>query len=65
MNMDQFFTQIDSEELGVIINNAKESVILAVPGIQCEVAQPLIEAADRLCNEMVIVYLDVNEQAKV
>jgi hypothetical protein len=63
MNSDQFFTQIDSEELGIIINNAEESVILAVPGIQCEVAQPLIAAADRLGNEMVIVCLDVNEQA--
>jgi hypothetical protein len=63
MNSDQFFTQIDSAELGVIINNAEASVILAVPGIQCEVAQPLIAAADRLGNEMVIVCLDVNEQA--
>jgi hypothetical protein len=63
MNMEQFFTQIDSAELGVIINNAEESVILAVPGIQCEVAQPLIAAADRLGKEMVIVCLDINEQS--
>jgi hypothetical protein len=63
MNKDQFFTQIDSEELSVIIDNATESVILAVPGIQCEVAEPLIAAASRLGKEMVIVCLDVNEQA--
>jgi hypothetical protein len=63
MNSDQFFTQIDSEDFGVIINNGEESVILVVPGIQFEVAQPFIEAADRLGNAVVIVCLDANEKA--
>jgi hypothetical protein len=63
MNRDQFFTQIDSADLSYLIDNAQESVILAMPGIQAEVATSLMKASHRLGKEMVIVCLDVNEQA--
>jgi len=42
MKRDEIFTQIDS---GITINIVTESVTLAVLGIQCKVAQPLILAA--------------------
>jgi hypothetical protein len=58
-----FFTQITSQSLQSMIEQAKKSVIIAAPGIQKNVAEAILLAAKRLGSEMVIVCLDVSEHA--
>ena len=60
---DLFFTQISSQSLEEMIEQAKESVILAAPGLQQNVANALVKTAARLGKEMVIVCLDASEHA--
>jgi hypothetical protein len=60
---DLFFTQMSSQSLEQMIEQAKGSVILAAPGIQLNVAKALVKTAQRLGKEMVIVCLDVSEHA--
>jgi len=58
-----FFTQITSQSLQTMIELAKESVILAAPGVHTNVAEAIVSAASHLGIEMVIVCLDVSEHA--
>lgn len=60
---DMFFNQINNDSLTELINQANESVILASPGIQKNIADVLVDAANRLGKEMVIICLDVSEHA--
>ncbi|MEP0357402.1 hypothetical protein [Paraglaciecola sp.] len=58
-----FFTQITSQSLQLMVEQAKKSVIIAAPGIQKNVAEAILSAAKQLGSEMVIVCLDVSEHS--
>jgi predicted hydrocarbon binding protein len=58
---DSFFVQLNSEELALFISKALGHVCYAGPGIQMKPAQALIDLADRLGPELILVFLDVNE----
>jgi hypothetical protein len=63
MDDSQFFTSIDTNKLCELIEEAKESVIYAAPGLRDEVSYALTDASERLGEGMVIVCLDVDEKA--
>jgi hypothetical protein len=58
---ESFFTQLNSEVLASLINNARSHVCYAAPGIQMKPAQALIDLAERMGPELITVFLDVDE----
>lgn len=58
---ESFFTQLNSEGLASLISNAKSNVCYAAPGIQMGPAEALIELAERVGPELILVFLDVDE----
>ncbi|MCF7482915.1 hypothetical protein L3V31_14465 [Vibrio sp. J1-1] len=57
----EIFINIDSNTLVEMISVAEESIILASPGIQTNVAKALANSARTIKPEMITVCLDVNE----
>ncbi|OHY82738.1 hypothetical protein [Marinobacter sp. AC-23] len=58
---ESFFIQLNSEELALLIENAQGHVCYAAPGIQMKPAQALIDLAGRLGPDLLLVFLDVDE----
>lgn len=56
-----FFTQLNSEELASLINNARCNVCYAAPGIQMKPAQALVDLVESMGPELIMVFLDVDE----
>jgi hypothetical protein len=63
MQQDTFFSQLNNQSLAKMIEKANDSVIIAAPGIQQNVADALVTIARRLGPEMVVVCLDVSEHS--
>ncbi len=59
----QFFSNIDTDKLCKLVEQAKESIIYAAPGLRFAVAEKLVEAAFHLGEEMTIVCLDADEKS--
>lgn len=62
MSNEPFFSHLDSSAMVRFIGNAKRAVVYAGPGIQMAIAKAMVNAAERLGNQMVTVNLDVDER---
>lgn len=58
---ESFFIQMNSEELALFISDARGHVCYAAPGIHMKPAQALIDLAGRLGPDLILVFLDVDE----
>lgn len=58
---DNFFKQINADALITLINRAEFSLCYAAPGIQLMPAKALVELSSRIGPELILVYLDVDE----
>jgi hypothetical protein len=57
-----FFRSLDSVVMAGDIRVAQHSVCYAAPGIQTEPAKAMVEVAKRIRPELIVVYLDFDEQ---
>lgn len=62
MISDALFCTLATADIALLIRSAKRAVCYAAPGVQRDVAQAMVETADRLGPEMVIVCLDFDER---
>ena len=61
MEFDSLFYHLSTDRIVEIINDAQTTICYAGPGIQTETSKAMIEAANRLGREMVMVWIDFSD----
>ncbi len=62
MNIDALFCSLSPLRIAELIRSAQHAVCYAAPGIQLDLAQAMVETADRLGKEMLTVSLDFDDR---
>jgi hypothetical protein len=62
VNIDALFCSLSPLRIAELIRSAQHAVCYAAPGIQLDLAQAMVETADRLGKEMLTVSLDFDDR---